>query len=41
MYSCEILPSWKPSVKLEDGIRAEVEWFTKNSYCWQSETPKI
>lgn len=32
---------WKPSVKLEDGVHAEVEWFTKNSDCWQTKTPKI
>jgi len=32
---------WKPSVKLEDGVRAEVEWFTKNSDCWQAKSPKI
>ena len=32
---------WKPLVKLEDGVRAEVEWFTKNSYCWWAKTPKI
>lgn len=33
--------SWKPLVKLEDGIHAEVEWFTKNSPYWQAKTPKI
>ena len=32
---------WWPLVKLDDGIRAEIEWFTKNPSYWQAKVPKI
>jgi len=32
---------WKPQVKLEEGIRAEIEWFAKNTSLWRDDSPKI
>lgn len=32
---------WKPRVKLEEGIRMQVEWFTKSLSIWQAKSLKI